>query len=233
MQNDIDNIYLKKSAEVIEINYDKLFIIQLSNLMPFLKPFLIKLVLFQLKLIRRIGNKISFFNHFMKELAPFWIINQAQEIVDYRKLRSTEQNKRIDLLQMMIDATEKLHSDEIVGNILIFMIAGYETTSTTLAYCTYILATKPDIQEKLINEIDTYLNQKDYEDDYDLVTNMSYIDIFIREVLRIFPIIIQSTSRECNQTTTICGHQIEKGSIKFLFIDKIIRIYVHIQVVSY
>ena len=52
---------------------------------------------------------------------------------------------------------KNLRPDEIVGNILIFMIAGYETTSTTLAYCTYILATKPDIQEKLIAEIDAHL----------------------------------------------------------------------------
>ena len=104
-----------------------------------------------------------------------------------------------------------LHPDEITGNILIFMIAGYETTSTALAYCTYILAKKQDIQQKLIAEIDARLGQKDYEDNYDLVTNMSYIDIFIREVLRVFPIIIQATSRECNKTTTICGHRIEEG----------------------
>jgi cytochrome P450 len=107
-----------------------------------------------------------------------------------------------------------LRSDEIVGNILIFMIAGYETTSTTLAYCTYILATKPNIQQKLIDEIDAYRHGKvDDNDDYDLVTNMSYMNLFIREVLRVFPIIIQATSRECNRTTTVCGHQIDKGQL--------------------
>ena len=110
---------------------------------------------------------------------------------------------------------KKLYPHEIVGNILIFMIAGYETTSTTLAYCTYVLATRPDLQEKLFNEINEHQNAKEYEDDYDLVTNISYIDLFIREVLRVFPIIIQSTSRECNKTTTICGHQIEEGLINY------------------
>lgn len=104
-----------------------------------------------------------------------------------------------------------LYPDEITGNILIFMIAGYETTSTALAYCTYILATKPEIQQKLINEITSSLDQQHHEDNYDLVTNMSYIDMFIREVLRIFPIVIQATSRECNRTTNICGHEIEEG----------------------
>ncbi|CAF3826502.1 unnamed protein product [Rotaria magnacalcarata] len=229
MQNEIDNIYLKKSAEVVELNYDKLFVIQLSNVMPFLKSFLIKFSIYQLKLIQTLGRIFPFMTWFMEELAPFWIINRAQEIVNYRKQHSSEK-KRIDLLQLMIDTEapdekdklenmeeEKeqkiLHPDEITGNILIFMIAGYETTSTALAYCTYILAKKQDIQQKLIAEIDAHLGQKDYEDNYDLVTNMSYIDMFIREVLRVFPIIIQATSRECNKTTTICGHPIEEGCI--------------------
>lgn len=106
---------------------------------------------------------------------------------------------------------KNLRPDEIVGNILIFMIAGYETTSTTLAYCTHILATKPHIQEKLVAEIGAHLRGKDFEDDYDLVTNMTYIDLFIREVLRVFPIIIQATSRECNKTAHVGGHKIEKG----------------------
>ena len=105
-----------------------------------------------------------------------------------------------------------LHSDEVVGNILIFMIAGYETTSTTLAYCTYILATKPEIQAKLVAEFDTQRHEKQRDDDYDLVTRTTYMDLFIREVLRVFPIIIQATSRECNETTTVRGHRIEKGS---------------------
>ena len=93
------------------------------------------------------------------------------------------------------------------------MIAGYETTSTTLAYCTYILATKPEIQAKLVAEIDAHRHEKQHDDDYDLVTRTTYMDLFIREVLRVFPIIIQATSRECNQTTTVCGHRIEKGSV--------------------
>ena len=38
------------------------------------------------------------------------------------------------------------------------MLAGYETTSTTLAYATYILATYPDEQQILYDEIVTYFD---------------------------------------------------------------------------
>lgn len=95
------------------------------------------------------------------------------------------------------------------------MIAGYETTSTALAYATYILATKPDIQEKLVEEIDRY-NWKEMsrEETYDSATTLSYLDMFVREVLRMYPITPKAMSRECNTTTVVCGHTIEKGSLK-------------------
>ena len=38
----------------------------------------------------------------------------------------------------------------------LFLLAGYETTSTTLSYAFYILATLSEEQEKLINEIDEH-----------------------------------------------------------------------------
>jgi len=35
-----------------------------------------------------------------------------------------------------------LHSDEVVANVVLFMFADYKTTSTALAYSTYVLATQ-------------------------------------------------------------------------------------------
>ena len=45
---------------------------------------------------------------------------------------------------------------EIQQNLVVFLLAGYETTSTSLAYAFYVLATNPNEQEKLINEIDEH-----------------------------------------------------------------------------
>ncbi len=48
----------------------------------------------------------------------------------------------------------RLTREEIISNILVFMAAGYETTSTALAYATYELARHPEVLEKLQAEID-------------------------------------------------------------------------------
>ena len=43
--------------------------------------------------------------------------------------------------------------EEIVGQGFIVLIAGYETTATTLQYLTYNLTMNPDVQEKVFDEI--------------------------------------------------------------------------------
>ena len=71
--------------------------------------------------------------------------------------------QRKDLLELMLRAeitdsegrqVSKLTDNEVVAQSFTFILAGYETTSNALAYTTYCLALNPDIQEKLVKEID-------------------------------------------------------------------------------
>ena len=71
----------------------------------------------------------------------------------------------------MIDATvdegegsqktgkKKLTDKEITAHATLFMLAGYETTSNSLTFTSYLLAIHPDIQEKLQEEIDSYFEE--------------------------------------------------------------------------
>ena len=64
----------------------------------------------------------------------------------------------------MVDASdsetqERLETGDIVAESVGFILAGYETTSTTLAFATYLLATHPEVQERLANEIHEYLEE--------------------------------------------------------------------------
>ncbi len=49
--------------------------------------------------------------------------------------------------------------NEILCTAILFLSAGYETTSTTLCFIAYNLAMNPDCQERLIEEIDTILEK--------------------------------------------------------------------------
>jgi len=96
-------------------------------------------------------------------------------------------------------------------NIFLFMVAGYESTASVLGYCTYILATEDDVQRKLQAEIDNYWKENEKDIDYDLIADMTYMNLFFREVLRLYPSSGKVINRESNATTIVCGHQIEKG----------------------
>ena len=52
-----------------------------------------------------------------------------------------------------------LTDEEMVVNSIVFMVAGYETTATTLSWLFYDLAIHSDIQDKLVQEIDSDLGK--------------------------------------------------------------------------
>jgi cytochrome P450 family 13 len=47
---------------------------------------------------------------------------------------------------------------EIVSNVVVFMLAGYESTGTALSYAAHELASHPDVQRRLQEELDTELS---------------------------------------------------------------------------
>ncbi|XP_055350212.1 cytochrome P450 3A24-like [Paramacrobiotus metropolitanus] len=105
----------------------------------------------------------------------------------------------------------KLSLEELVAQAIIFFLAGYETTATTLTFMTYCLATNPDIQERLQKEIRTVLAGKDTIE-YDDLAEMTYLDQCVNETLRLFPPISRS-ERSCNAEWTYEGVTYEEGTI--------------------
>jgi cytochrome P450 len=81
------------------------------------------------------------------------------------------------------------------------VIAGYETTSTALSYISYVLATHPDEQQKLQEHIDAHFDPETENDmpSYDTVSQMDYLDMFIRETLRMYPILPMIINRQSTE----------------------------------
>jgi cytochrome P450 family 4 len=66
---------------------------------------------------------------------------------------------------------------------------GYETVSTTLSNITLLLGIYPDIQEKLANELETIFITANEEVTDDHLKQMNYMNLIIKEALRIWPAI--------------------------------------------
>lgn len=102
------------------------------------------------------------------------------------------------------------------------MLAGYESTSSALAFATYELATHPEVLEKLQAEVDQLPLNNNNDDnnsemktypDYDIVSQLPYMDMFVSEVLRIHPIASSGMDRLAVADTIVQGIPIEKGTI--------------------
>ncbi|KFM82631.1 Cytochrome P450 3A13, partial [Stegodyphus mimosarum] len=86
-----------------------------------------------------------------------------------------------------IYSKKNLSLNELVAQCVIFFLAGYDTTASTLAFATYNLALNPDVQDKLIAEIDAAIKENNGELTYDAIQSMKLLDNVISETLRLYP----------------------------------------------
>jgi cytochrome P450 family 9 len=77
---------------------------------------------------------------------------------------------------------------DIAANCFVFIFAGFDTLSTAVHFLGHELAMNPDIQSKLIQEIDDLNESLEGEDPtYENIQKMEYMDMVISEVLRKWP----------------------------------------------
>ena len=79
-----------------------------------------------------------------------------------------------------------LTEDEIIANVIIFFVAGFETTSSFLSFASFVLTTEPDVQEKLYRELKVTFDEKSGFFDYETLSSHAYLDSFISETLRLY-----------------------------------------------
>jgi cytochrome P450 len=102
-------------------------------------------------------------------------------------------------------------------NLSIFLMAGSEVTSISLAVLFYALAMYPEEQERLIAEIDEHyppagIGSIDVQGPtYENIQDLVYLDYFIKETLRMWPIANTACTRRCVNRTTLKGIDIPEN----------------------
>lgn len=101
--------------------------------------------------------------------------------------------------------------EEILGNVSIFLIGATEMVSVVLSFCTYIWATHPEEQQKLQDEIDANIPSDVRTPTYEMIDKLEYLDLFLKEINRMYPIAPLILNRLCMQDTKIGDYTIKKG----------------------
>ncbi|XP_067648620.1 cytochrome P450 3A29-like [Haliotis asinina] len=216
-QNNFDNVFITQAKKVFDNNVLQNPVMSMIMIFPSL-----------MGIARALG-----FTSFPKSTMKFFVSSLKQMITMRKGEPKEEQMRRIDFLQLMLDAEDnsslqdggeetsqsqpsgsqkpnkKMTTDEVLGQAFLFFIAGYETTATTLNFAAYSLATNPDVQERLTKEVDTVLGKE--APDYDNIGKLTFLDHVITETLRMYPV-VPALSRAVSKTTVIKGWTFPKGS---------------------
>lgn len=72
-----------------------------------------------------------------------------------------------------------LDENTIAAQAFVFFVAGYETSSNSIAFCLYEFAVNPEIQEKTRQDVFEALDKRDGKLTYDAVQDMKYLDMVI------------------------------------------------------
>ncbi|XP_077879121.1 cytochrome P450 3A9 [Ictidomys tridecemlineatus] len=180
--------------------------------------------------------KFDFFNPLLLSIKIFSFLTQIYEAMNISKFPKDvtiffkkainrmkksrlQEKQQVDFLQLMINSqnskdveSNKVLSDlELVAQSIIFIFAGYESTSSFFPFILYELATHPDAQTKLQQEIDAAFPNK-APATYDTVVQMEYLDLVVNETLRLYPI-AGRLERVYKKDIEINGVLIRKGTV--------------------
>ncbi|XP_050680817.1 cytochrome P450 9e2-like [Leptidea sinapis] len=199
-----------KSDSLCEQNAKFLQVAENYDHMPFLKKLR---VLFVLLFVPEFSKQFNI--SFLDEHNIAALIEMLQEAKSQRR-SNTSNNKHGDFLQLILDAAEKelaekgtqtcLDDDTIDGQSILFLLAGFETSSSLLSCSVLVLAYMEEVQDKLRAHI--FEVTRDKEMTYDVLSQLDYLEGFLLETLRRYPPIAR-IDRVCVKPYVLPGTQVK------------------------
>ncbi|XP_075677184.1 cytochrome P450 3A41-like [Dermatophagoides pteronyssinus] len=129
--------------------------------------------------------------------------------------QSDEQAPEIEKKNQSSDK-KKLTESEIIANSIFFLIAGFETTSSTISHCLFQLAWHPEIQQRVYEELKENLTDLDYnsKEYYDKVMlYLPYFQAVVKETLRYYPPVTLLTRMVTADETKLNDIPLKRGTI--------------------
>ncbi|XP_049785532.1 cytochrome P450 9e2-like [Schistocerca cancellata] len=115
----------------------------------------------------------------------------------------------------------RLTDEDVAAQAMIFFFAGFDTVSTVLTFCSYLLAAHEDVQRRLQREVDQLMQKSGGQPSYEQVMGCQYLDMVLSETLRMYPP-LSALDRQCVRpyrlpaTETCPGIDLRPGDVIWL-----------------
>ncbi|WP_298508574.1 cytochrome P450 [uncultured Kordia sp.] len=136
------------------------------------------------------------------------IINK---VIDERRVSDATHD---DLLDMLLKAKYEddgtsMTNEQLIDEILIFFVAGHETTANALTFTFHLIAKNPEVYQKVLKEIDAI---DDGLPPMEKIAKLNYVKNCVEESMRLYPP-AWITDRVAIEDDSFADYAIEKGTM--------------------
>ncbi|XP_021922017.1 cytochrome P450 4c3 isoform X2 [Zootermopsis nevadensis] len=166
-----------------------------------------------IKILHGFSNKVI--QERKEEFAKLREKNKMASTVSDEDTNTFGRKKRLAFLDLLIEASRDgavLSNEDIREEVDTFMFEGHDTTSAAISWALFLLGGQPDIQTKVIQEIDGILGpgaeqgitMKD-------LNEMKYLECCIKEALRLYPS-VPIIARQINEDINMAHYTVPAGT---------------------
>jgi unspecific monooxygenase len=125
---------------------------------------------------------------------------------------SSPDPNRVDILSLLMSARDEqgnpMTDQELRDELMTMLLAGYETTATAMAWALYWIHYKPEVRNKILQELDTLGDSPDPMS----IFRLPYLTAVCNETLRIYPVFMLTFPRVVRESVELLGHKLEPGT---------------------
>jgi cytochrome P450 len=144
-------------------------------------------------------------------------VRQLDDII-YGFIRQRRQSSehRGDLLSILLHASDeddgsRMTDKQVRDEAMTLFLAGHETTALALSWTWYLLATHPEAEQRLADEVRAVLGDSDRLPTIDDVPRVRFVEAVILESMRVLPP-VYTIGREAIDECEIGGFRVPKGT---------------------
>ena len=169
-----------------------------------------------------LSSAFLFFRSWQQDLGAWspwgYFLRQQQQLDklidrEIAERRQQDTQDRQDILSLLMSARDEqgqpMTERELRDELMTLMLAGHETTATSIAWALYWIHRLPEVREKLLAELDTLGETPEPM----AIAKLPYLNAVCQETLRICPVIMLTFPRVVREPIKLLNYDLEPGMV--------------------